>query len=266
MLTDDEIDRFIAEGFVVARQAIPAAILEVCRAELDLELRRAGVDIEDPTTWIEPIVRFSCPNTPTFASAGTQPVLWQIYDQLLGPGRHIERHAVGGSVPVRFPSDSDPGDAGWHIDSSFPIGDTWGVNYRSMGRGLLCLFLFSDIGVNDAPTEIKVGSHLHVPRTLEPMGEAGGSYDVKQTDAFEAIAQLPSALATGQAGDVYVCHPFLVHRATWPHRGSQPRFIAQPGIDIKQPFELTGAETAFPVERAIPDGLTKASPRPGNNR
>lgn len=265
-LTDDEIEHFVADGFVHVPQAVPPDVLSECQAQLNLELQEAGVDIEDPTTWIEPVVGFSCPDTPAFASAGTQPVLWQIYDQLLGPGRHIERQGVGGSVPVRFPSSSDPGDAGWHIDSSFPIGDSWGVNYRSKGRGLLCLFLFSDIGVNDAPTEIKIGSHLHVPRTLEPMGEAGGSYDVKQTDAFAAIAQLPSALATGQAGDVYVCHPFLVNRATWPHRGSQPRFIAQPEIGIKEPFKLTGNEKVFPVERAILDGLTKVGSRPDNAR
>lgn len=255
MLDDDEIERFMADGFVVVRQAVPRQVLAVCQAELASELRGAGVEIDDPTTWSEPVVRFWCPETPAFAAAGTQPVLWRVYDQLLGPGRHVERQGVGGSVPVRFPSNTDPGDAGWHIDSSFPLGDSWGVNYRSKGRGLLCLFLFSDIDRDDAPTEIKVGSHRHVPRTLEPLGEAGGHYDVKQTDSFPAIAQLPSAFATGRAGDVFVCHPFLVHRATWLHRGTRPRLIAQPGIGIHEPFALTGAGEVFPVERLIIDGL-----------
>jgi hypothetical protein len=36
--------------------------------------------------------------------------------------------------------------------------------------------------------------------------------------------------ATGTAGDVFVCHPFLVHRATWPHRGTRPRIISQPAV------------------------------------
>ena len=98
------------------------------------------------------------------------------------------------------------------------------------------------------------------------MGEAGGVYDVKQTEAFAAIAQLPSALATGQAGDVYVCHPFLVHRATWPHRGTSPRFIAQPEIGIREPFQLTGTGDIFPVERAIIDGLNTGGLRPESAR
>jgi hypothetical protein len=34
-------------------------------------------------------------------------------------------------------------------------------------------------------------------------------------------------LATGQVGTVYLCHLFLVHSAQ-PHRGSEPRFLAQP--------------------------------------
>jgi hypothetical protein len=37
------------------------------------------------------------------------------------------------------------------------------------------------------------------------------------------------ALATGRAGDVYLCHPFLVHAAQ-SHRGRNPRFLAQPPL------------------------------------
>jgi hypothetical protein len=36
-------------------------------------------------------------------------------------------------------------------------------------------------------------------------------------------------LATGQAGDVYLCHSFLVHAAQ-RHRATTPRFRAQPGV------------------------------------
>jgi hypothetical protein len=39
-----------------------------------------------------------------------------------------------------------------------------------------------------------------------------------------------AAEATGRAGDVYLCHPFIVHTATWPHRGTSPRMMAQPGV------------------------------------
>ena len=34
---------------------------------------------------------------------------------------------------------------------------------------------------------------------------------------------------TGAAGDVYLCHPFLVHAAQ-RHRGSSPRVLSQSGV------------------------------------
>src|SRR2546429_3301488 len=53
-----------------------------------------------------------------------------------------------GTFPIRFPSPDDPGDAGWHVDNSFPhdssdTGDflNWRINVVSKGRALLMLFL-----------------------------------------------------------------------------------------------------------------------------
>ena len=43
------------------------------------------------------------------------------------------------------------------------------------------------------------------------------------------VDDLPLHLATGTAGDVYLCHPFLVHAAQ-RHRGSSPRVLSQPGV------------------------------------
>ncbi len=37
---------------------------------------------------------------------------------------------MGGTIPVRFPSQADPGDAGWHIEGSFDQGGQWWVNCR----------------------------------------------------------------------------------------------------------------------------------------
>ena len=69
-----------------------------------------------------------------------------------------------------------------------------------------------------------------------------------------ASAARPRALATGRAGDVFLCHPFLVHTATWPHRGTGPRMIAQPAVYVHHGFGLDGSDTA-PVARAIAEGL-----------
>jgi hypothetical protein len=58
-------------------------------------------------------------------------------------------------------------------------------------------------------------------------------------------------LATGRAGTVYLCHPFLVH-ASQPNRKGSPRFMAQPPLMPRVPFELSRADGNYsPVERAI---------------
>ena len=71
-----------------------------------------------------------------------------------------------------------------------------------------------------------------------------------------ATAGMPEAAATGAAGTVYLCHPFLVHAAQ-PHRGVTPRFLAQPPLYPRVPFELTRSDGEYSlVEQAIRLGLT----------
>jgi hypothetical protein len=64
-------------------------------------------------------------------------------------------------------------------------------------------------------------------------------------------AETREALATGEAGTVYLCHPFLVHAAQL-HRGKEPRFMAQPPLCPTVPVQLNREDQAYsPVERAI---------------
>ena len=134
---------------------------------------------------------------------------------------------------------------------SYDVDGQWWVNVHSRHRGLLALFLFTDVGEVDAPTEIIVGSHLDIPSILAPYGERGVFFEDVKKDLPESMFSRPRAIATGNAGDVYICHPFLVHRATWPHRGHRPQIIAQPEIAHSQPFTLRDGPDVCPVERAI---------------
>jgi hypothetical protein len=250
----EEIERFIEDGFVTIRGAVPRRQVDACWAEVSAAIEAAGTDVSRPGTWTDPVIRIGCPESPAFAAAGTQPVLWEAYDQLLGAGTWWKRPGVGGTVPVRFPVPGDPGDAGWHVDGSYEIDGVYALNLRSRGRGLLCLFLLTDVGPDDAPTELKVGSHLDLPAVLEPFGDDGADFVTVARAIPPSTLVRRSAFATGTAGDVFVCHPFLVHRATWPHRGTRPRAIAQPGVATRRPFEF-GPGPHAPVEAAILRGL-----------
>ena len=76
-------------------------------------------------------------------------------------------------------------------------------------------------------------------RVLPPAGEEGMPFTQAAPMAADASAARPTALVTGRAGDVFLCHPFLVHAASWPHTGRQPRLIAQPGVALLDAFPLT---------------------------
>src|SRR5438132_5674137 len=109
------IDNFLADGFVAVRRAVAPGVVRTCAALIEEELRARGIDPRNRVTWTKAVVRFPCPEGHAFAAAGTSPALRTVYDQLLGRGRWTPRQGVGGTIPVRFPSTSDPGDAGWHI-------------------------------------------------------------------------------------------------------------------------------------------------------
>jgi hypothetical protein len=86
---------------------------------------------------------------------------------------------------------------------------------------------------------------------LASAGEAGLSLRDLAATGFQESAQRPEALATGEAGTVYLCHPFLVHAAQ-PHRGKKPRFLAQPPLLPREPLKLNRDDGAYsPVETAI---------------
>jgi len=132
---------------------------------------------------------------------------------------------------------------------------SWRVNVSSRGRALLMLFLFSDVDEKEAPTRIRAGSHLDVAKTLEPAGETGMRLR-ELAPTLAATVGRSEVIATGEAGTVYLCHPFLVHAAQI-NLGTQPRFMAQPPLSPTEPFELhrSDDDSYSPVERAIRRGL-----------
>lgn len=94
------------------------------------------------------------------------------------------------------------------MEGSYSVegGQGYWLNLRSRGRALLMLFMFSDIGPDDAPTRVKVGSHLDVPLFLVAAGDRGMSFPAACA-AMDAAGKLDS-----------------------PDRKREPRFMAQPPL------------------------------------
>lgn len=258
-LSDAEREQFVNQGFVKLESGFPPATASEGRTIL---WQATGCDPQDSKTWTRPVVRLGDFAQEPFCQAVNTAVLHAAFDELVGVDRWVPRQSLGGFA-VRFPHADDPGDTGWHIDASFPPAERpdsyfdWRVNIRSDWRALLMLFLFSDVSEQDAPTRIRLGSHLMVPPLLAPAGDGGMSMAEISRLAERETAGLPEGTATGAAGTVYLCHPFLVH-AGQPHRGTTPRFLAQPPLIPKLRLELTRTDGNYSlVEQAIRLGLGK---------
>jgi hypothetical protein len=254
-LTKGQIDHFINYGFIKIENAFSSDIADECRAIL---WKASGCDPDHSESWTQPVIRIGELGLEPFKKAANTPVLHKAYDQLVGVGHWIPRTTLG-SFPIRFPCKEQANDTGWHVDASYPganPGDyfEWRINVYSKGRGLLMLFLFSDVTELDAPTLIRVGSHLDVAKVLAPERERGLSF-MELADRLPTIAAREEVLATGNAGTVYLCHPFIVHAAQH-HRGTAPKFMAQPPLLMKRDFSFgNGNSSLSPVEEAIVKGL-----------
>jgi len=224
-----QIEQFIHQGFVKIDNAFSSALAEEVR---NILWRDTGCDPIDKSTWTKPVIRLGMYTQEPFIKAANTDVLHSAFDQLVGQGNWLPCRSMG-TFPVRFPSYEDPGDTGWHVDASFPGDDPynyfeWRINAQSKGRALLMLFLFSDVGEKDAPTRIRVGSHIDVAKALAPFGERGLSF-MELAAKLTEMPEREEVLAIGKAGTVYLCHPFIAHAAQ-AHHGTEPRFLAQPPL------------------------------------
>jgi hypothetical protein len=146
-----DVDSFVSDGFVSVRQAVDTGTAAACREPIWQSMARRGLRRSDPATW-PPLVRIDDLDAEPFAAAGLSPALVAAYDKLIGPSRWTSPVGVGRALMVRFPSQDRAG-AGYHIEASYPRPGGQGLraNVRSRARGLLALFLLTDVGPTTRP-------------------------------------------------------------------------------------------------------------------
>ncbi|MCM5527881.1 phytanoyl-CoA dioxygenase family protein [Parasegetibacter sp. NRK P23] len=255
ILGEKEIEQFIHNGYVRIDNAFSQ---EITGAALDILWKDLPCDRLNPSTWTKPVIRLGMYTQQPFIDSLNTDKLHSAFNQLIGENRWIPCRNVG-TFPVRFPADKQPNDTGKHVDVSFPGKDPenyfeWRANVKSRGRALLMLVLYSDVSEKDAPTIIYEGSHIDIARILSQEDDFGLSF-MELTGKAEALPERKEVYATGKAGTVYLCHPFLVHAAQ-PHRAKTPKFMAQPPLLLKGELNISGAATGYtPVERAIRLGI-----------
>jgi hypothetical protein len=223
-----DLDAFLCDGYAKVEHAAPKCVADAARAALSQQL---GVSTHDPDQWSAPVLwAADLTGQGPFGELVRSPRLSAALDVICGSGGWQPRHCLG-NVPVRFPVLPPADDRGWHIDANTPLPDgSWTITGRP--HTVLVLTLLSEVGVHDAPTRIRVGSHRDLAGVLgaeqldlEEMGQV----------VDEASAGRPVCLATGHPGDMYVVHPFTAHAAD-EHRGHTPRFMAQAPVMLTSPL------------------------------
>jgi hypothetical protein len=221
-------DEFAENGFLKVEGAAPREIGEAAQRELWAQI---GLAPEHPESWTEPVVwAADLRGEGPFGVLARSRRLAAALDAVCGVNGWQPRGSLG-NIAIRFPVRPTDDDRGWHIDLNTPRPDgTWAVSGRP--HTLLLLTILSEVGPDDAPTRIRVGSHRDVAAVL---GE-------QSIDAYECGPVVDTAssdrdvvLATGVPGDIYVVHPFTVHAAD-EHRGRTPRFMAQAPVRLAEPL------------------------------
>lgn len=246
MLTQDQADLFLRDGYVVVPEAFAP---ETAQRFLPYVWGRLGPVTADRRTWTRPGVQVEDVITDGPIDDLLTPRFRASVDDLVGAGRWFTTHGIGWVI-LRLPgfhaAPWQPPASGWHVD-----GMDFQHHLTSPQQGLVGIEMLTDIAPGGGGTAVRVGSHTVVSRLLHEAEPDGLSYPQLRGIA-EAIRDSPVVEVTGRAGDVLWMHPHTVH-ARSANIGDRPRIAANRCIALHAPMLLERPNDADHslVERAV---------------
>ncbi|KAF8583488.1 hypothetical protein K439DRAFT_1348404 [Ramaria rubella] len=238
-LTPEQRMHFLERGWVRVPKAIPPENIEKFSHDVWVRL---GYDKDDMSTWKEETIHM--PRQREMLWKDFTPQGWRIICELLGGEDRLDPtlfHKCGDSLIVNLGAEEwrdktvDPKDLGnWHTD-----GD-WFTKFLDSGeQGLVTIQLFNDVRTRAGPTYICEDGLNHMikwmydrPQGVQRLEEPDGS---KAIDALQHCRDFVEL--TGDAGDIFLCHPLMPHSASKNHLRI-PRFITNPPVTLKEPFNF----------------------------
>jgi hypothetical protein len=249
---DQTLAHFRAHGWMRVRQAFAPEAAAAMRDTVWAALADAGVDRLRPATWTveRPTHLQRLKSDPVFSAVGSD-ILRAAIDAIL-EGQTWEAPKDWGAFFLAFPSNVpwDIPSSGWHIDAKLD-GPLW------PSTGVKTFALLGDIVPRGGGTQMIGGSHRLVHRWFQdnPPPPGNRSADMRKRllahpyirdlhtsgDREARIARflktaedaegipLQVVETVGQAGDVFLVHPLVMHVAA-PNNAVQPRFLLSGGV------------------------------------
>ncbi len=251
VLTDAQIEHFLDKGHVILRNCFSR---DLAQEWVAFAYKRLGCAPDAPATWAE--ARMHLPSMNRVPIREVAPKAWGAICDLLGGEDRLANPDPqwGDGFIINFSHGADrpwePPSAkvgGWHKD-----GDFFRHFLDSPEQGLLTIVVWSDIYPQSGGTFVACDSVKQVaqrllehPEGLLPNGFGG------LIEKCEDFVEL-----TGNAGDVVLLHPFILHAASQNPSG-RPRFITNPPVSLKEPmnFNRENPDELSPVEWGVLRGL-----------
>jgi hypothetical protein len=250
-IPESSLIHFREHGWMRVRAAFDAQAARAMRDAVWRALENQGIQRDRASTWTveRPPHLQHLKHDPVFKRVGSQTLLAAIDAILEGvPYEKPENWgalflAFPGSTPWRIPT------SGWHIDAYYasPL----------LPRGVKTFALFGDIAPRGGGTLMVSGSHRLVYKWFQehPPPLAARSAQMRRLlqkhpfvrdllrpgDNGERIERFMSGVededgsplqvieATGDAGDVLLVHPLVMHAAA-PNSAAEPRFMISGGV------------------------------------
>jgi hypothetical protein len=247
-----QVEMFLTKGYVLVKNAFSR------QQGLDWAAQtfaRLGYDPNDRSTWEQ--ARIHMPSHHRAEVKEFSPKAWGAICDLCGGEERVKTPCLwGDGFIVNLGSEEDddlwepPSSVtpGWHKD-----GD-WFLHFLdSPEQGLLTVILWSDVQTRGGATFVSTDSVPVVARSLarHPEGVRPGGFDFKgmAAECSEFIE------ATGEVGDVYLLHPYILH-ASSRNALRLPRLITNPAVSLKEPMNFNRPDGDYSlVEQAILRGL-----------
>ncbi|KAK3676488.1 hypothetical protein LTR78_003764 [Recurvomyces mirabilis] len=270
-LTEEQKQFWLEHGYIKIPQCFSR---EKSDAFTSTVWTRLGADPNDKSTW--PPDKMNMPGHSAVSAKEFAPKAWAAMCELVGGEEKVSdwcRDWKDGWIVNLGKPEFKPEDPlefrtldNWHND-----GDWFTHFLDSPEQALLVIPLFSDIKPKGGGTVLctdgikLVAERLYDhPQGMTPFLMPRGSPDIPKTNPerrriWREWATNPAKTrdasfveATGEIGDVYILHPFMLHSASRNLR-RDIRIITNPPVSLKEPFNYDGKNPSLVEKKTLRD-------------